>query len=103
MIPDKATKARIQQLPKRHWIYLDGQTNPEIVIPTFKKEGEIVYLKPLIPKPPPKKKMGFLTRFFGAFLSKSSTNTEIEHNNIEYPEDPEYEDPEDSDLLEFEL
>ena len=99
MMPDKATKARIQQLPKRHWIYLDGQTNPEIIIPTFKKEGEIVYLKPPIPQQPkPQKKKGFLARFFGAFLS--STENRAKNINIE---NSEYPDPNDSDLIEFEL
>ena len=33
-------KGRVQELPQRHWIYLDGKSNPEIVIPEYKKEGE---------------------------------------------------------------
>ena len=32
-------KTRVQELPKRHWIYLDGKSNPEIVVPEFKTEG----------------------------------------------------------------
>ena len=47
MIPDDAIKKRIQQLPKRHWIYLDGKENAEIEIPFYKKEGAITYIKPV--------------------------------------------------------
>src|SRR3989337_3461500 len=36
----------VQQLPKRHWLYLDGKTNPEIVIPEYRKEGKPTQLKP---------------------------------------------------------
>jgi len=54
MIPDEQTKKRIQSLPKRHWIYLDGKTNPEIEIPEYKKEGKVIYLKPQQPKQPQK-------------------------------------------------
>jgi len=32
-------KDRVQQLPKRHWIYLDGKENPEIEIAEYKAEG----------------------------------------------------------------
>ena len=48
MIPDEQTKKRIQSLPKRHWIYLDGKSNPEIEIPEYKKQGIITYLRPEI-------------------------------------------------------
>ncbi len=47
MIPDDAIKKRIQQLPKRHSIYLDGKENAEIEIPFYKKEGAITYIKPV--------------------------------------------------------
>ena len=45
MIPEDL-RTRVQQLPKRHWIYLDGKQNPEIEIPEYKREGKITYLKP---------------------------------------------------------
>ena len=48
MIPDDETKKRIQSLPKRHWIYLDGKTNPEIEIPEYNKQGTVTYLRPKI-------------------------------------------------------
>jgi hypothetical protein len=32
-------RSRVQELPKRHWLYLDGKTNPEIEIPEYKAEG----------------------------------------------------------------
>jgi len=51
MISDDETKKRIQQLPKRHWIYLDGKQNPEIEIPEYKKEGHVTYLKPIAQQP----------------------------------------------------
>jgi hypothetical protein len=42
---------RVQQLPKRHWLYLDGNSNPEIVIPEYKKEGSPTQLKPKVKQP----------------------------------------------------
>ena len=51
MIPDDETKKRIQSLPKRHWIYLDGKDNPEIEIPEYHKEGHVTYLKPMTQQP----------------------------------------------------
>jgi len=50
MIPDDETKKRIQSLPQRHWIYLDGKTNPEIEIPEYKKDGRPIIIKPKIPE-----------------------------------------------------
>lgn len=43
-------KDRVQQLPKRHWIYLNGKDNPEIEIPEFKRENPPLQLKPPQPK-----------------------------------------------------
>lgn len=40
-------KDRVQELPKRHWLYLNGKDNPEIVIPNYRKEGNPVQLFPL--------------------------------------------------------
>jgi hypothetical protein len=39
-------KERVQELPKRHWIYLDGKLNPEITIPEYHKEGDATQLFP---------------------------------------------------------
>jgi hypothetical protein len=50
MIPEDL-RDRIQQLPKRHWLYLDGKENPEITVPTFTKEGKPTLLKPKISEP----------------------------------------------------
>jgi hypothetical protein len=44
-------KDRIQELPQRHWIYLDGKSNPEIVIPEYRKEGDPVQLFPEVEQP----------------------------------------------------
>lgn len=101
MIPDNETKKRIQQLPKRHWIYLDGKTNPEIEIPTYKKEGNATYLKPTIPEQPqtqpfidpwkqPKIKLGLLQRFTKWLFATNSqpqqytTSNNIKDDNSEY-------------------
>jgi hypothetical protein len=62
MIPDDETKKRIQSLPKRHWIYLDGKTNPEIEIPEYRKEGKAIRLKPTV-KPQPQQPQGLIQRF----------------------------------------
>jgi hypothetical protein len=35
----KELKHRVQELPKRCWVYLDGKENPEIEIPEYKAEG----------------------------------------------------------------
>jgi hypothetical protein len=57
-------KDRVQQLPKRHWLYLDGKANPEIVIPEYKREGSPIQLKPKIPEQPqPQKPKGKLLSF----------------------------------------
>jgi len=39
-------KDKVQQLPKRHWIYLDGKENPEIEIAEYKAEGLPTQLMP---------------------------------------------------------
>lgn len=56
MIPDEATKKRIQSLPQRHWIYLNGTDNPEIVIPDYHKEGKVTYLRDMTQQAQPKPK-----------------------------------------------
>jgi len=47
MIP-KELEQRIQELPSRHYIYLDGKQNPEVTVPEFKRDGHVTYLKPLV-------------------------------------------------------
>jgi hypothetical protein len=62
MMPEEL-RTRIQQLPKRHWIYLNGKENPEIVIPEYKREGKTTYLKPdseETAKPKPEKRKPIL-------------------------------------------
>lgn len=45
-------KDRVQELPKRHWLYLNGRDNPEIVIPEYRKEGEPMLTLPFeMPEP----------------------------------------------------
>jgi hypothetical protein len=45
-------KDRVQELPKRHWLYLNGKDNPEVVIPTYHKDGEAVQTLPFeMPQP----------------------------------------------------
>jgi hypothetical protein len=109
-------KDRVQQLPKRHWLYLNGLDNPEIIIPEFKKEGKPNQLKPSIPQPKPKLT---LKQRFNKWLTevktrreqvrklnrKTETNSEEEYSeeHPDYNEDSDYEDPEDADLIEFGL
>lgn len=97
-------KDRVQQLPKRHWLYLDGKTNPEIVIPEYKKEGAPIQLKPKIAEPQkPKKKS--LRQKISKFLSELILEKPIKdfEENPDYPEEPDYPDSEDADIIEFEL
>jgi hypothetical protein len=44
----KKLRYRVSQLPQRHWIYLNGTTNPEIEIPLYKRSGICTILKPTI-------------------------------------------------------
>ena len=89
-------KDRVQQLPKRHWLYLDGKENPEIVIPEYRKEGKPIQLKPKLPEQPKQPKKGILAKlywqFWGMFdkpktrIENSETTKEPEHD-ITYGED----------------
>jgi len=47
MLP-KHLKEKVQQLPQRTWIYLDGKTNPIIEIPKYHKQGKSTFLKPTL-------------------------------------------------------
>jgi hypothetical protein len=108
-------KDRVQQLPKRHWLYLNGKENPKIVIPEYKKEGKPNQLKPKAEQKPQKKK-GILDRILGAlsyqrlFKQEATTETKSEESEtyqeefekVEFPED-DSEDVSDSDLIEFGL
>jgi len=71
----KHLRKKVQQLPKRHWIYLNGKDNPVVEIPTYHKQGKPTFLKfkstrnpeetfkdPWKPKKP---KKGLLERFLG--------------------------------------
>jgi len=69
MLPDDL-KDRIQQLPQRTWIYLDGKTNPEIRIEPFKKEGKPTMLKPTTPQPQKPKKRTFREWLAGLWVGK---------------------------------
>lgn len=71
----KYLKERVQELPKRRWIYLNGKQNPEIEIPPYSKEGHITFLKPKLikqepPKPQPRKKRGLLSRLTDHFMTR---------------------------------
>src|SRR3989337_4146016 len=65
-LPDDL-KDRVQQLPKRHWLYLDGKTNPEIVIPEYRKEGKPTQLKPKLPEQPKQPTKGILAKLYWQF------------------------------------
>jgi len=90
-LPDNL-KQRVQQLPQRHWIYLDGKTNPEIVIPEYKKEGSAIQLRPQVDNPQPQKpkKQGFLTRLkYALFPSLRRWDKRIEAIKREHTETTE--------------
>ena len=54
-LPDNL-KQRVQELPQRHWIYLNGSTNPEFIVPLFKKEGSALLFKQQTREQPEKPK-----------------------------------------------
>ncbi len=96
MIPDDETKKLIQQLPKRHWIYLDGKLNPEIEVPIFKKEGKAEMIKPQVQQPKQPKKVGFfraLWNFEKANYEKGKARYQAAHSNQSF--DPSVNDPQD--------
>lgn len=104
MIPEEL-RPRIQQLPKRTWIYLDGKSNPEIKIEPFKREGKPTILKPIVPKPKPRK--GFVQTLKDFFKptpkpTKQKYNEEPQQENtfpsVYDPDNPEA--TEDDDMEE---
>ena len=98
MIPDNETKKRIQQLPKRHWIYLDGKTNPEIEIPEFKKEGTVNYVKPQIQQPQPQKPIGFFRALWNwekLNIQRANQRALANQQKRQNPFDPSVNDPQD--------
>jgi hypothetical protein len=107
MLPEDL-KERIQKLPQRHWLYLDGKANPEITIPTFTKEGKPTLLKPKIPEPQ-KQKLSITQRFRKwlhsktpeGILEKVAQREPTRKEHIEDEEDEEFDNP-DSDLNEEE-
>jgi hypothetical protein len=100
-LPDEL-KDRVQQLPKRHWIYLNGKDNPEIVIPEFIRHGAPKQIKqPIQPiakaQPKQKEKESLLLRYlklincFNPFKGTESEETEKEEDitdDIIVPLDP---------------
>ncbi|NLB74860.1 MAG: ATP-binding protein [Crenarchaeota archaeon] len=66
-LPD-ILKQRVQELPSRHWLYLDGKDCPEIVIPEYNKEGEPIQTLPYEAPIPMvmsySKKEGFFSKLF---------------------------------------
>ena len=114
MIPDDETKKRIQSLPKRHWIYLDGKTNPEIEIPEYKKQGTVTYLRPKIAEQP--QKLNLLQRFAKWYTTNKkrieeqqklirNSQTPLSEEDRESKEDGylDRDEEEDADLIEFGL
>jgi hypothetical protein len=103
MIPDEATKKRIQQLPQRHWIYLDGKTNPEIEIPEYKKEGHVTYLKPQIEQPKQEKYPSYgkalLISLFGLSSWYKSRHKDL-YQNQQPPQEQPQENEEEEDAIE---
>jgi len=93
MIPDDETKKRIQSLPQRHWIYLNGKDNPEIEIPEYKKEGKVTYLRPMTEQDikQPKKKMSFFKALIISLFGNPA-KYKREHPEYEYPEQTEQQD-----------
>jgi len=57
-------KDRVQQLPKRQWLYLDGKENPEIIIPEYRKEGAPIQLKPPMPQLQRPQKLSFTEKLW---------------------------------------
>lgn len=97
----KELENRVQQLPTYHWIYLDGKTNPEIVIPFYVKECEPTQIKPPQPHKPiePIKKTSFtqkLKEFFTWFIhdNKESIKEPILNNHINTHDETEFSDME---------
>jgi hypothetical protein len=110
MVPDEL-KPRIQTLQKRQWIYLDGKTNPEFTVPTFKKEGKPTILKPTVTEKKPEKKtsklgtLGKLAAFIWHMaldpVRGGSVRGEVEPETEEEREEREFE--EDDDELEEDI
>ncbi|MCW3996494.1 MAG: ATP-binding protein [Candidatus Bathyarchaeota archaeon] len=116
-------KDRVQQLPKRHWLYLDGKTNPEIVIPDYHKEGKPTMLKPKLAEQP--KKLNLLQRFANWYVNAKkqleanrksyeqqvqqrlsrNSQTQLSEEDKESQEDGylDRDEEEDADLIEFGL
>jgi len=90
----KHLRETVQQLPKRHWIYLNGKRNPVVEIPTYHREGKVTYLKPKKEKPrteQPKKK-GIFQRIRNAFwiFDTGPQTTKQTQPNTETEEDREF-------------
>ena len=109
-------KDRVQQLPKRHWLYLDGKANPEIVIPEFKRSNRPQQLKPQIPEQPqPQAKLSLLEKInislFGAKIpqtqpkaqsTRNFSNSESSNSESLFENENSDRESENSDLEEIE-
>lgn len=100
----KHLRKKVQELPKRHWIYLDGKTNPIIEIPIYKKEGKVRFLKPKpITKPQqtfrdawkPRKKHGWLKTIWNLIFGIPTIN----YGNDKHLREDEEEDSEFDGIL----
>jgi hypothetical protein len=88
-------KDRVQELPKRHWLYLNGLDNPEIVIPEYRKEGAPIQLKPQIAKIPQKqqkKKKNPIVRALGFIYHALTPDMPRNFSNSEQQEETESEE-----------
>lgn len=107
MLPEEL-RTRVQQLPKRHWIYLNGKENPEIIIPEFKREGKTVYLKPEreeTQKPEQKKKSSVLKDMVKGvfnFIFSTPRSSKPKGKLSKEQEQEQIEDERDSDELDEE-
>lgn len=99
-------KDRVQQLPERHWLYLNGKDNPEIEIPEFIRQGAPKQLKPPMQQPikqtKPKFKLPLALRMLNAISPfKVQLDTETTTRKAEEPETEENEKEEEKDDILF--
>lgn len=91
-LPEKYKK-RVQNLPKRHWIYLNGLDTPEIELPEFKRITPPIQIKPPIPKEQAKlKEKSFFEKLLNGLIAfplkpNHSVYDETEESETELEED----------------
>jgi len=98
MIPENL-RPRIQNLPSRTWIYLDGETNPEFTVEPFTKTGKATMLKPTVTTPK-RKKPNILSRLFDVVINQRVSKPDIdqEESSVYEPEDEKLDDELEDDL-----